>query len=112
MNITAEKIADVVVITVHAKALDAANSDEFKKDIGPLIEDQRKAVLDFAEVGFVDSSGLGAVLSTLRQLTGRGGDLKVCSVSKPVRVIFELVRFHRILDILNTREEAMRAFRA
>jgi anti-sigma B factor antagonist len=112
MKITAEEIADVVVVKVHAKALDAANTDEFKRDLGPLLENRGKAVLDFGEVGFVDSSGLGALLSTMRQLTGRGGDLKICNVSKSVRVVFELVRFHRILDILNSREEALRAFRA
>jgi anti-sigma B factor antagonist len=112
MKLTAEKIADVVVVTVHAVALDAANSDEFKREIAPAFGELHRVVLDFGEVRFVDSSGLGAVLSTLRQLTGRGGDLKICNVSKPVRVIFELVRFHRILDILNSREEALRAFQA
>jgi anti-sigma B factor antagonist len=112
MNITAEMVADVVVITVHAKALDAAHCDEFKREIGILLEHHSRAVLDFVEVSFIDSSGLGAVLSTLRQLTGRGGDLKICNASKPVRVVFELVRFHRILDILNTREEALLLFRA
>lgn len=110
MNITAEVSADVVVVTVHAKALDASNSDEFRREVGTHVGNHSKAVLDFGDVGFVDSAGLGALLSTMRQLASRGGDLKICNVSKPVRVIFELVRFHRILDILNSREEALRAF--
>jgi anti-sigma B factor antagonist len=112
MNITAESSGNIVVVSVHAKALDAASADEFRRLLGPVLESHDKAVLDLGEVSFVDSSGLGAVLSAMRQLAGRGGDLKICNVSKPVRVIFELVRFHRIVDILNTREEALRAFRA
>ncbi len=112
MNITAEDIADVVVVTVHAKTLDAANAEEFKREISTLLENHGKAVLDFGAVGFVDSSGLGALLSTMRLLSARGGDLKICNVTKPVRVVFELVRFQRILDILNSREEALQAFRS
>jgi len=67
-------------------------------------------VLDLSRLRFVDSSGLGALLSCLRQLTGRGGDLRLSGMSKPVRALFELVRMHRIFDIYPTKEEAIKAF--
>jgi anti-sigma B factor antagonist len=61
-------------------------------------------------VQFVDSAGIGAIISCLKTLSANGGDLKLCNVAKPVRGLFELVRLHRLLDILNTKEEAVRAF--
>jgi len=61
---------------------------------------------------FVDSSGLGAFISCLRKLNAKGGDLKLCGMSKQVRAVFELVRMHRIFDIFGTRDEALRAFQA
>jgi anti-sigma B factor antagonist len=67
-------------------------------------------VLDLGKVQFVDSSGLGAILSASRQLLETGGDLKICSLTPPVRVLFELVRMHRVFDVLNDREEAVGAF--
>jgi len=39
-------------------------------------------------------------------------DLKLCGVTKPVRASFEIARMHRIIDILDTREEALAAFAA
>jgi anti-sigma B factor antagonist len=50
------------------------------------------------------------MLSCLRQLSGKGGDLKLCSMSRQVRALFELVRMHRIFDIYATKEEAVKAF--
>jgi anti-sigma B factor antagonist len=110
MQITREQVSDVTVVTVHADYLDASNSKEFKRDIADTFEPKAKVVLDLARVRFIDSSGCGALLSYLRQLNAAGGDLKLCSVTQPVRALFELVRFHRILDILNTRDEAVKAF--
>ena len=40
----------------------------------------------------------------------KGGDLKLCAMSKQVRAVFELVRMHRIFEIYPTKEEAVRAF--
>ena len=68
------------------------------------------AVLALPELKFLDSSGLGAILSCLRQLNASSGELKLCGMSKGVRALFELVRMHRIFDLYNTREEAIVAF--
>ena len=63
-----------------------------------------------AQVTFVDSAGLGAILSLFRKLNAQGGELKLCSVAGPVRLLFQLVRFHRVFDIFNTRDEAIKAY--
>ncbi len=110
MNLCIEKYNDVTVVVLPGESLDAANSKEFKNDMGLLLEENKKLVVDMSEMRFVDSSGCGALLSCLRQLNADGGDLKLCSVSKPVRALFELIRMHRIFDIYNTREEALTAF--
>jgi anti-sigma B factor antagonist len=67
-------------------------------------------ILDLGRLRFIDSSGLGAMLSCLRQLNAAGGDLKLCGMSKAVRAVFELVRMHKIFDIYGTREQAVSAF--
>ncbi len=108
--LTVEQTEDIAIVTVAGKRLDSANSRDFKAEIAPVLAAHRKLVLDLSELTYVDSSGLGAMLSSLRQATGGGGDLKLCCLSKPVRALIELVRMHRIFEILNTREEAVRAF--
>jgi anti-sigma B factor antagonist len=103
-------IGDVAVCAVPVEELDAGNAGEFKRDIASLLEANTKVVLDLSRLRFVDSSGLGAFISCLRKLNARGGDLKLCGMSKQVRAVFELVRMHRVFDVLSTKEDAVRAF--
>ena len=110
MELTVQKIGDVAVVTLLGEILDASNSKEFKQDIAPVLEANPKLVFDMSQLQFVDSSGLGSILSCLRQLNAVGGDLKLSGMSKPVRALFELVRMHRIFDIFNTKEEAASTF--
>jgi anti-sigma B factor antagonist len=110
MQFISEARGDVTVATVPVEELDAANAAEFKRDIAPLLDAHDKLVLDLSRLRFVDSSGLGGFISCLRKLNAKGGDLKLCGMSKQVRAVFELVRMHRVFDILMSTEEAVRAF--
>jgi anti-sigma B factor antagonist len=112
MEIPVDNMGDVNVAAIPVDELDASNAGEFKRDIAPVLQSSTKLVLDLSRLSFVDSSGLGAMLSCLRQLTARSGDLKLCGMSKQVRALFELVRMHRIFDIYGTKEEAIGAFHA
>lgn len=112
MQLTTEIIGDVALAAVHGDHLDANVTDEFKRDLAPLLDAHTKVVLDMSELRFVDSAGIGAILSCLRRLSARDGDLKLCGITKPVRASFEIARMHRIIDILDTREEALAAFAA
>ena len=109
MEITTEKVGQVAVVELRGEQLDASNVMDFKRDIAPVLETNSRVVFDLNELRFVDSSGLGAILSCLRQLNGAGGELKLCGLAKPVRALFELVRMHKIFDIYTTRDEAVRS---
>ena len=110
MAIAFDTVGDVSVAVVPMEELDASNSAEFKRDAAPLLESTLKLVFDLSRLRFVDSSGLGAFISCLRKLHAKGGDVKLCGMSKQVRAVFELVRMHRIFDIYGTKEEAVHAF--
>jgi len=112
MQPAVEKVGDVTVVAVNVEQLDASNAEDFCRDMAPVLQESRKLVLDLGRVQFVDSRGCGAILSCLKQLSAAGGDLKLCQVGRPVRTVFELIRLHRICEIVDTREEAVRAFQA
>jgi anti-sigma B factor antagonist len=111
MQLAFEQIGDVAVSTVLVEEIDAGNAGEFKREIAPVLDEHAKVVLDLSRLRFVDSSGLGAFISCLRKLNAKGGDLKLSGMSKQVRGVFELVRMHRVFDILATSEDAVRAFK-
>ena len=111
MDLGVEIVDGVAVVLVTVEELDAGNIAEFKRRIAPVLTAHSKVVIDLSRVRFIDSSGLGAMLSCLRQLTAKSGDLKLCGLSKQVRAAFELVRLHRILDIHADRSKAVEAFK-
>src|SRR5512138_3953961 len=110
MQLAVEQVGDVAIAAIPVEELDASNAAEFKRDMAPVLEAHANLVLDLSRLRFVDSSGLGAFISCLRRLNARGGDLKLSGMSNQVRAVFELVRMHRVFDILPTRDDAVRAF--
>ncbi|MGH9760008.1 MAG: STAS domain-containing protein [Blastocatellia bacterium] len=110
METQIETVGKVAVMVVEGDSLDASNSRDFKRSAMEVVQNHSKVVFDLSGLEFVDSSGLGVILSCLRHLNSSGGDLKLCGMTKPVRALFELVRMHRIFEIFSTREDAIRAF--
>ena len=112
MKINTEKSGEIAVVTLEAEHLDASVAEAFKQSMQPVLDSSTKVVFDMSPLQFVDSAGLGAILSCMRKLSAANGDLKLCGLTKPVRAIFEISRMHRIFDIFPTRAEAIRAFEA
>jgi|SaaInl8_120m_RNA_FD_contig_21_1602038_length_523_multi_4_in_0_out_0_1 anti-sigma B factor antagonist len=110
MEIQLNQVGSVAVVKIDSDQIDASNARDFKDHINPISADNRHIVFDLSAVRFVDSSGLGAILSYLRRQHEQGGDLKLAGMTKPVRMLFELVRMHRIFEIYNNVEEAVGAF--
>lgn len=109
MQLSKESLADNrgVIITVSTPHLDASNTEVFRNAISPMLDMQGTVCLDLSQVEFIDSSGLGALLSCLRQVNGRRGELRLFGLAKPVQALFELVRMHRLFAIYPSREEAL-----
>ena len=112
MELRIDKAGDVAAVTVPVDELDASNAGELKRDIAPVLQANMKVVLDLSHVRFMDSSGLGAMLSCLRQINAKKGDLNLCGMTRQVRSAFELVRLHRIFDIYPSRADAVRALQS
>jgi anti-sigma B factor antagonist len=110
MEMTVEQKGEIAVVAVRADHLDASVSEEFKREMSPILDEHLLVLLDMSQLRFVDSAGLGAILSCLRKVTSNGGDLKLCNLAKPVRASFEIARMHRIMDILGTEEDGLAAF--
>ena len=110
MNFETEKIGSVTLVKVATDVIDAANAMEFRAAMAPITKKDTRIVFDMQQVTFLDSSGCGAILSCLRQLNSAKGDLKMFGLNPSVRTLFEMIRLHRIIDIFNTREEAVKAF--
>lgn len=109
MNIEFEDIHNATIIMPREAHLDASNYRDFKNALEPIMESGRHIVLDLESVDFIDSSGIGALLTCLRQVTAKGAAFRMCNVSEQVRSIFSLVRMERIAPLDQSRDEAINA---
>ena len=110
MQSTIERVGNVSVFQVLTPALDASSVTDFKQDIEEIIAEGGNLLLDLSQVEYVDSAGLGGIVSSLKRLRASGGDVRVCGLQKAVRALFELVRLHKLLDVFNDRDEAINSF--
>lgn len=108
MNLKTEASGSLMVIYVREERLDAHNSEDLKAEMNRLFEGGTKDILiDLKEVRFIDSSGLGVLVSGFKNASTRQGSLKLCGLQAQVRSMFELTRLHRVFDIFQTVDEAL-----
>jgi anti-sigma B factor antagonist len=96
-----------ILVTIVSENIDAGNVAEFKTKIHSHLENNELVIVDMSELKFVDSSGLGAMLSCLRIMNDKKGALRLIKLNKPVIALFELVRMNRIFSIYENLDQAL-----
>jgi len=106
-----EDVMRVVTVAPQGR-LDMLRAIEFRKQMQELIDGGAKhLVLDLSETPFLDSAGMAALVSVLKQCRERGGDARmVWPQAEPVKRILSLTKFDRVFDMKMTAEEAIASF--
>ncbi|WP_027720171.1 STAS domain-containing protein [Maridesulfovibrio zosterae] len=98
---------DICVVKPETHRLDASTALDFKTALLRLIEEGNlRLLLNLENIDFVDSSGLGAIISALRQV-GVKGDIKLCEVNEQVEELLKLTRLDRVLAIFPCEKDAL-----
>ena len=112
MDIKMELTEGVAVLFIREDRLDANNSEELKAELRRLFESGTKdLVIDLKEVLFIDSSGLGVMVSGYKNASILHGSLKLSNLQSQVKSMFELTRLHRVFDIFPTVDDALQSYR-
>jgi anti-sigma B factor antagonist len=108
MDIVEEKQEGVVVLKVAEDRIDAACAAAFRDAVAAVIaRGEGRLVIDLAAVTFMDSTGLGALVATLK--TAGGGRIALCGVRDSVATLFKLTRMDKVFRIFPTRPAAAAA---
>lgn len=100
----------VVVIGVDGQLIVGNRHDLKKKVMDAIEEGERKFVVDFAETGYIDSSGLGVLVSLSKKIREAGGDLRLAGLNDDLRTLFELTKLDTLFTIMGSAEEATASF--
>jgi anti-sigma B factor antagonist len=111
MNLNSENRNGVIVIQVNEERLDAHNSGDLKIEMQRFFAEGNKNLLvDLKDVRFIDSSGLGALVSGFKNAISQQGSLKLATLQPQVKSMFELTRLHRVFEIFGTTAEALETY--
>jgi len=109
MDVDQRAVGNVVVAKPLERRLDARSAPEFKAAMARLVRDgHARIVLDLSDVEFVDSSGLGAIVSALKQVAGTG-DLVLCGTRPAVMSMFKLTRLDKVFQMFALADDAVAA---
>jgi anti-sigma B factor antagonist len=110
MNIEVTQQGDIQIMHCGG-SLDADTVPAFKKVAFDLVgTGAKRIVIDCMNLTFIDSMGLGVLISLLRRVRSRDGDVKVAALSDEVRTIFEITRLHRLFEVCADWNTAVRQF--
>jgi len=109
MNLDIEKEGLYTIVRPLESRLDAHVSVSFRTQMSQLMAGGASwIIVDLSQVEFIDSSGLGAIVSVLKAM-GKEGRLLLCGVHEAVMSMFRLTRMDRVFSIHATVEETLRA---
>jgi anti-sigma B factor antagonist len=88
--------------------IDAITAPRLKEELHDMIDQgQTRMVVNLEGIGFIDSAGLGVLVSCLRRCASEDGDLRLAEVPAFCRSIFELTRLTRVFDVTESEPEAI-----
>lgn len=100
----------VVVIGVDGQLI-VGNRQELKQKVLEALEKgERKVVVDFSNTGYIDSSGLGALVSLSKKIRDAGGELRLAGLNEDLKTLFELTKLDTLFTIVASPEEALASF--
>lgn len=110
MSFKVGKEGDVTVVDVEGQLI-VGNRQELKKAVLEELENgERKFLVDFESTGYIDSSGLGVLVSLSKKIREQGGELRLSGLNEDLRTLFELTKLDTLFHIADSRREALEGF--
>ncbi len=107
MNLSSNSENGALVVTVNESRIDASVAIQFKDKIREQTEDgSGRVILNLAQVNFIDSSGLGAIVAAMK-LLGKDRQLDLSGLSENVDRVFRLTRMDTVFKIHDTLDDAL-----
>lgn len=90
--------------------LDAHQGKQVESQLLAAIHTGGRLVVNLGKVHFIDSTGIAVLVKGMKRQREQAGDMVLCELQQPVRIIFELTRLDKMFTIYPTEREALQAF--
>ena len=111
VKLTTRQVGDVSVMDVAGRITlgegSAALRDALREMVG---KNQKKILLNLGEVSYIDSSGIGELVSGFTTVTNSGGTLKLLNLNKRVKDLLQITKLYTVFEVFDDETKAVRSF--
>lgn len=113
MKIKEKMEGDIAVLKLKGDLIGEPDTTNIRDKIHSLVSDEvKKVIIDMGDVNFVNSSGLGTLISALTTLKNADGDLRLAQVGKRTQNLLIITHLVKVFDIYDTVERAIASFKS
>jgi len=112
LNIRERQAGDVTILDLEGKITIGEGSVSLRTAIRRLIEEgKKKILLNLAGVGYVDSSGIGELVSSYTTINREGGQLKLLKLTQKIKDLLTITKLLTVFDVYDEESEALNSFK-
>ncbi len=110
MDTKVRHVDGVTVLDLSGKITLGEASGKLRSAVQDALQGSKKILLNLADVNYIDSAGLGELVSAFTTVKNAGGELKLLNLTKKVRDLLVITKLLTVFDVKDNEQEAMKAF--
>ena len=111
LQCTVRDAGNVTVVDFSGKITLGEGSALVRKTVRALLEEQKtKLLIDLGDVDYIDSGGIGELVTAFTAVRNRGGELKLLNLTKKVKDLLQITKLYTVFDVHSSETEAIKSF--
>ena len=111
VKLTVRQVGDVVVVDAVGRLTLGEGSSTFRDTLRDLVaQGNKKIVLNLGDVSYIDSSGIGELVSAFTTVTNQGGRFKLLSLTKRVHDLLQITKLYTVFEVFDDEAAAVGSF--
>ena len=111
VNLNTRQVGDVTVVDVAGRITLGEGSSALRDTLKEIVgKGQKNILLNLGDVSYIDSSGIGELVSGFTTVTNAGGKLKLLNLNKRVKDLLQITKLYTVFDVHEDEAHAVRSF--
>jgi anti-sigma B factor antagonist len=111
IKLSSRQVGDVTVVDAEGRITLGEGSSALRDMLRDMVaKGQKKILLNLGEVSYIDSSGIGELVSGFTTVTNQGGSLKLLGLTKRVKDLLQITKLYTVFDVHDDEASAVRSF--
>ena len=111
LNIKERQVGDVTLLDLSGKITIGEGSVQLREAVRRLLDEgKKKILLNLGDVSYVDSSGIGELVSAFTTVRNQGGELKLLNLTKKVHDLLQITKLYTVFDVKDDEANAVKSF--